>query len=522
MAGEVNTSAAISESTASSTLTNVDNTIQGSGEIGNNGLSLNNQSVIDANQSGTLLIDGPAVTNTGTLEATGGGTLEIQSSAVTNSSGTISTGDSSSSVILGSGATISGGDLTSASGAAIHGVGNPSLTGVTIGSGSTFSVDTAQSTTLTGDLINNGTVLIGNSVSSGSLIVGAPTVTLSGSGSVVLNNADSQINANPSSGSDTLVNDGSTIQGQGTIQDLNFINQGTVNANVSGGTLDINQVPTTNTGTLEATGGGTLEISNSAVSNTNGTISTDGSSSVILSNSGIGGGNLTSTGTPTAPAPRDSWTRRLPQWRHHHVRIDLLGRPRPVQLPHRRPNQQRDGPDRKQQPGRLSFVNASTVNLSGGGTVILNNASSSYLRGSASTDTLVNTDNTIQGQGSIDGLNFVNQATVNANAAGGTLTIQAPNSQTPITNTGTLEATGGGTLYFLNSTVTNTNATISTDGSSSSVILNSSGIIGGNLTSTNGAVIQASQTPPSAASPSRPDRLSRSNPAELLPHRRPD
>src|SRR5208337_1229376 len=98
---------------------------------------------------------------------------------------------------------------------------------------------------------------------------------------------------------------------------------------------------------------------------------------------------------------------------------------------------------------------APTVTLSGGGTVILNNARS-YLEGNTGSETLVNEDNTIQGQGAINyPLNFINQAIVDANVPGGTneaLTIQART-----TNTGTLEATGGGTLYFLGATVNNTN-----------------------------------------------------------------
>ncbi len=87
----------------------------------------------------------------------------------------------------------------------------------------------------------------------------------------------------------------------------------------------------------------------------------------------------------------------------------------------------------------------STVNLSGGGTVILNGG---YLEGFVSSDALVNVDNTIEGQGTIASLNLTNEATVDANVSGGTLYIQADVPQVVITNTGTLEATGGSTLYF--------------------------------------------------------------------------
>src|SRR5208283_2381978 len=445
-------------------------------EIGNYGLSLNNQSLIDANQSSALLIDEPAMTNTGTLEATGGGTLEIQNSGVTNTNGTISTDGSSSSAILYNSA-ITGGNLTSTNGAEIHGI-NDSLDGVTITSGSTYSVDPGASTFLTGDLTNHGTVLIGNSGSGANLVIDASTVNLSGGGTINLNNANSFIRGN--SGTETLVNQDNLIQGQGQFYPLGlFNNQATVDANVSGGTITIQATTTTNTGTLEATAGGTLEILNSSATNTNGTISTDGSSSsVIIEGSGIIGGNLTSTngaeihgignaldgvtitsGSTYSVDPGQSTSLTGDLTNDGTILIGNSG------------------------GGSILYPAAPTVYLFGDGTVTLNNANS-HLRGSVSSDTLVNTDNTIQGQGDIDGLNFINQATVNANVAGGTLTIQAPTT----TNTGTLEATGGGTLYFQSSVVTNTNGTISADGSSSSVSLNASTTVtGGNLTITNGS-----------------------------------
>ncbi|HKM52157.1 MAG TPA: hypothetical protein VJY33_02040, partial [Isosphaeraceae bacterium] len=136
--------------------------------------------------------------------------------------------------------------------------------------------------------------------------------------------------------------------------------------------------------------------------------------------------------------------------------------------------------------GSFLGIQAPTVNLTGGGTVNLNTASSEI---NGSNTSLVNKDNTIQGQGYIINLsNFTNQATVNANVSGGALSIGVYSG---ITNTGILEATGGGTLFIGSSytpTVTNTNGTISTDGSST-VYLNSAAIIGGNLTSASGAEI---------------------------------
>ena len=108
-------------------------------------------------------------------------------------------------------------------------------------------------------------------------------------------------------------------------------------------------------------------------------------------------------------------------------------------------------------------TNGGTINLTGGGTINLT-ASNDQIRGYYGNETLVNKDNTIQGQGYIGTLaSFQNQGTVNANVSGGTLEINAPT-----TNTGTLEATGGGTLSIFATTVTNTGHTISSDASSHS------------------------------------------------------
>ena len=77
------------------------------------------------------------------------------------------------------------------------------------------------------------------------------------------------------------------------------------------------------------------------------------------------------------------------------------------------------GVQRQPAPTFTPIVNAGTINLSGGGTINLNNANS-YLRGYNGNETLINVDNTIQGQGYIDQLgSFQNQGTVDtANVLG--------------------------------------------------------------------------------------------------------
>ena len=318
---------------------------------------------------------------------------------------------------------------------------------------STLSISAGQELYVAGPSLSNaGQINVGVVGNPGYLALDSSTVTLSGGGIVSLNNPASQLVG--FGGTETLVNKDNTIQGQGLISDLiSLTNQATVNANVSGGTLLINEVTTTNTGTLEATGGGTLHINDSTVTNTNGTISTDSSSSVMLSGSTIIGGNLTSatgavihgndtalqgvTLTPGSTYSVDPGLGTFLTGDLTNKGTVLIG---------------------GSSAAAALYADVSTVNLSGGGTITLNNANS-QLAGFGGTETLVNKDNTIQGQGSISALaSFQNQGTVLANVSGGTLSIDGV---TNTTNSGTFQASSGSTL-LVNGMLTNYKPSTST------------------------------------------------------------
>src|ERR1700674_133807 len=84
-------------------------TIQGSGNIGNGQMALANSGIIDATQSTNLIIQtSNGDTNTGTLEATTG-VLVLQGDTITNTSGTVK---STGSAVQLNGVTINGGTLT--------------------------------------------------------------------------------------------------------------------------------------------------------------------------------------------------------------------------------------------------------------------------------------------------------------------------------------------------------------------------------------------------------------------------
>src|ERR1700733_5864312 len=164
--------------------------------------------------------------------------------------------------------------------------------------------------TVGGNITNNGTITLNSSGGTTNLVVGTPaggqTITLSGSGKLILSN-----NANNSiSGDNTLLNE-ETISGAGQIGApalgeglLTLANSGTINANASAGmTIDAaGGVP--NRGTIEATGGATLELTNTGstaekeVINTGGTISAN-AGTLIVSGATINGGTVTLTGAAT-------------------------------------------------------------------------------------------------------------------------------------------------------------------------------------------------------------------------------
>jgi filamentous hemagglutinin len=136
------------------------------------------------------------------------------------------------------------------------------------------------------------------------------------------------------------------------------------------------------------------------------------------------------------------------------------------------------------------------VTLTGGGALALSNSINNRIYGSGS-DTLTNdVNNTIQGAGQLGinagdfAFNLDNKGTILANQSGGTLQV-AP-TQT-VTNTGTMEASNGGTLHLLGS-FANTGGLILGTGTNSTVELAGSAIHGGTLTTASGGVVQNTGT----------------------------
>jgi hypothetical protein len=139
---------------------------------------------------------------------------------------------------------------------------------------------------------------------------------------------------------------------------------------------------------------------------------------------------------------------------------------------------------------------AGNVTLSGAGTLTLSSATGggdAYIQQASGGLTLTNSS-TIQGAGIIgnNGLTLVNSGTIDANTKTGVAGITL-NGGGGITNTGTLEATAGGTLTVDNNVV-NTGGKITASGTGSMVDLDGVTITGGTLTAKTGGALETQGT----------------------------
>jgi hypothetical protein len=281
----------INQNSGGLTLHNIDNLIEGSGQVGQNGLAIDNHAAgtIDANITSVALNlnGGGLVTNAGLIEATNGGILNI-SSNVNNSANITANGGT-----INLNSTITGGTLNSVGGGTINNTGSTILNNVTLSTGSTFNVG-GGTTFLENTLTNQGTFTLPD----GNLTVLGGNLTLNGGGTVVM-----QQNAffNQNSGGLVLHNVDNTIEGTGQLgqNGLSIDNEsgGTILANVSGGTLNINGSGSlTNAGTIHTTFGATL-IATMTLNQTGGLTLVDSGSLLNAPAVNIMGGTLEVNGT---------------------------------------------------------------------------------------------------------------------------------------------------------------------------------------------------------------------------------
>ena len=299
-------------------------------------VSVVNQGTIAADTSGgTITVYGTGnLQNVGILQALNGGTLSLQGGNWQDSG--VNYADATSVFSIGasfsntgntlaltgpgtfaSSGTIQGGTVSVAAGTLLDLSGT--VDGVTVNG--SFQVDGNNSVVVEDGLTLNGTATLGDSTGFG-LLYFEGTQTLGGSGTVVFGTFDTRNALMVASAGTTLtIGAGITVQGQngyvgydpnfGGSPDVSVVNQGTIQADVSGGTITVYGTDNQNAGSLNALNGATLSVEGTLTNTA--TVSVDSTSVLSLSGTLSGGTIATQSGADLRQyAGRSDGGRQLP------------------------------------------------------------------------------------------------------------------------------------------------------------------------------------------------------------------
>ena len=468
--------------------------------INGSGNTLLNLGTISADSGGTISIAGAALTNQNIVEATGAGSVLRLDTAVTNAGGTLRS--TAGGVVLQNGVNVTGGNITNSGGATYRfsNSGSNVLSGVTLTSGST--IDMASAIGL-GRVVNgmtiNGTVNINN----GSLLNFEGNQTLGGTGSIVFGATAGNNRVGVDGGSKTLtIASGMTIQGAngsvGLGQLVNgsgnaIINNGTISANVAGGTIAIAGLDAgiTNNGTISALNGGTIALQSNLIGGAGGQLVAGAGS--VISQQGVTISGIVNTSGGGSLRPTNSGFNILSGVTLN-GNLDMASATATERVIN---NLVLNGAININNSSLLNFEG--TQALSGTGTIIFGASGSNRVGVDGGNKTLtVASTVTIRGENGTIGLGqlvngsgnaIVNNGTISANVAGGTVAIAGLDAG--ITNNGTISALNGGTIALQSNLiggaggqlVAGAGSVISQQGVTISGIVNTSG--GGNLRPTN-------------------------------------
>ena len=343
---------------------------------------------------------------------------------------------------------------------------------------------------LAGAVNNSGRINDAAVTAPSEILVNAAKVMLGGGGQVnLLNNASNDIiGAAPG---DTLVNVNDVIAGEGLIGAgsmvlVNYAN-GIINANQTASlSLNTGAAVIVNQGLLESSNSGGLQLL-SMVNNVAGIIAANGAAAVVdLSNVVIGGDLITSLGTILAVGTYGTLDGR---GLHPVMSSGNLLIPDAASLTLQGSIRNTGSIVLASTTDTTSLlIGSPVVTLTGGGKVILGNAASNLIQGTAPGYSLVNVDNTISGAGALGGgqMGLSNAAVINANQV---KALVVNTGVSILRNSGMLEATGTGGLVLQSDVVNNVGGTVQAVGAGSHVDLAASTIMGGTLTTSKGGVI---------------------------------
>ncbi len=439
--------------------------------------TLSNAGTINISAFGLTLLSGGGTTNSGTINVGGATTANLtdQSNNINNAGGTINIANGSAMNVFGS--TVSGGTIATTGTGAMTLYNSSTLDGATQGAmtlSGNVSVAGGQTGYFYGTFNQTGNLVVGDGANGTDFrVAGNNNAALNGAGTLTLT-ASSRVFGD--TGNDGLTNgSGHTIQGAGQlgINQLYVTNNGLVNANVSGGTLQID--PTdgaigsegfANNGTIRASNGGNAQLLFAYYNNATGTIEAQTGSTVTITNgAAVEGGTLKTSGTGainlTNSAYLDGGTRGA---------ITINGQVTDVAGQTAYASGTLSGGNLVIGDGSgngtdFRIAGNNNLTLAGGGTLSLTNIATRIF-GDNGSDGLTNSlGNTIQGAGQV-GINqmyVVNNGLITANLGGQTLQLDptdGANGAEGFINTGTLRAENGGNLSLLYGFYKNAGATI--------------------------------------------------------------
>jgi fibronectin-binding autotransporter adhesin len=429
------------------------------GGLGYDGIDIVNgtKGVINANVSGKALVLDPnanaGLTNNGVLEASNGGILVLtgnQNGVFTNN--TSITAQNGSEVQLTAGADLIDGTLQSVGNGVVRNLDNATLDSLTLAGN--FVGNNSSTTFLSGTITNNGSILIQSTGSFTDINLHSTSVTLQGSGTVTLQNADRILGGGTLFNQSTIA--GETSNGGGLGYDgINIVNDtgGVIDANVGGLALVVDPNASAgliNKGLMQATNGGILVLSGNQGGdfNNNNVILAEAGSEVQLSNgANVTGGQLLTSGGSGVIRNVNSATLK-------DVTIDsgstvgggfVANNATTTTLVHAITN--RDSILLNSTGSFTDLGLSGNVNLDGFGALLLQNADRVLGSGTLTTNNLIEGETNNGGSLGADQIGIVNNGQISANVNGLALNVD-PNSSNGLTNNGSMVAQNGGILLL--------------------------------------------------------------------------
>jgi len=454
-------------------------TVHGRGQI--EGAMVNN-GLIQSNFSGDeMRLITNDKSNTAVMEAINNAHLDIAGITVTQNPGGVIRADGAGSRIELGTATIIGGDLTAINDADITLTASSLIDGVDISG--PLDIPNALQLSVSNSITSDGVITVNSNASvSATTLFFNDSMTLEGTGSVLLNSSASRARIQGAPATILTIPSTQFIEGRGQIE-ISAINNGLIRSNFPGDEIRLITNPKTNNTTMEAINNAHLDISGITVTqNPGGVIRADGVGSRIeLGAATIIGGELTAINDADITLISNSTIDG----------VDITG---PLDIPNAL---QLSVSNSVTNNGVITVnsnvsVSATTLffndsmTLEGTGSVLLNSSGSrARIQGAPATVLTIPSTQLIEGRGQIE-VTTTNEGLIQSNFAGDEIRLLA----NPKTNNATMEAVNGARLDISGITVTQgALGETRADGVGSRIELESSTIAGGKLTSSNGADI---------------------------------